>query len=1044
MNQKLREIFLTSALLLSGIAHAQSTALIKVNGVTYTPFDATLDASSGAHVFLNASSDPAQTAVRATQRSLGYREVTYKTALFNTLAFTTATTSVAGSTTTYDFGTANAKTTVIGYWANKDVPIVIGPDGNAYITDGHHTTAGFLQTNLANPTYIIPGYDHPVIGHVVASYYDPAKGPVAPTDAFWTSMMAVNNAMLFGPSGNQLAIATDPGYTGLRPLAASSTPMPKVPGNLGSSAMTNDNYRSLTWGLADGILKSATDSAGKGIKGFSKANSLSPLTPQPDINFVEFFWADFLRNRVVWTDTAAGTALGSDASVYNTAANGQANLIGAPISFFAAVANGTALAKSEVYRDQYGRSIADYTGAAYSDNARSWATSSIANGLAKKGDNYHMYLLDNSTVAGDLTPSALDGVTNTLHVDTTAGQTVAGALKNFTTIQVNAGASISTTWKDSLPALPNSLLTIPAGTGAVVFTGANDYAKLATLAISAGTLEINNPADATLPAVLTGSGGFIKSGTKTLTLSGTSTFTGATTVKAGTLLVSGKLAGSKVALSQGASLTGTGTVGATTNAGLVAPGGTGIGALTIAGDFTQAPTGVLNLQVGGAAAGQYDTLVVQGAAHLGGSLVLENINGYVPRDGDAYNFISATSIDGAFTSVINPLGNALGYSLSTAGGTFQFKVLAVQNSFVPFAVTANQLAVAKALDTTVGDAKAYTLFNRLNVLTGAALPTALDRLSPIAYTQGRRFALSLAESAQSDLRGHYQDLRAGGPLAKGGAGSGVWDLFVSGSMQSGDFGAKAAFPKADFDSSLAGAGVNYRLDKGFVLGASVSSGSIHGDTDADGTNVRVKRKALAVFGSLWSPDRFFAGAHVSNGWSDYRLLRKALGDTLSGTPSGSDVGVGVVAGQEWRMGSLLPRVEGSLDYTRLTQKGATETNGPGALIVDEASRSTVKGRLGGSVAYEILGGTNALRPYVSLFWVNQALDDDLKSTARLASGAGSSFSAVAGTVSRNSLEVGAGISSNLTPSTSLSLGYEGTYNSDYRVHRLDVRANYQF
>ena len=199
---------------------------------------------------------------------------------------------------------------------------------------------------------------------------------------------------------------------------------------------------------------------------------------------MEFYWADFLRNRVVWDNTKTGSALSTT--------NNDRNLIAAPISFYAAVANGNALAKSEVYRDEYGRTLLDYDSPLSSDNTRNWAHDSTSAGrLAKATDTYNMYLLDDSTIQGDITPSALSAANNKLHIDTTTGQTIAGVIANFgASVEINKGTTITTQWKDAALNKPafNSTLTIPHGTGTVTFTGANTYTGATSIA--AGTLAL--------------------------------------------------------------------------------------------------------------------------------------------------------------------------------------------------------------------------------------------------------------------------------------------------------------------------------------------------------------------------------------------------------------------------------------------------------------------------------------------------------------------------------------------------------------------------
>src|SRR5258707_13443957 len=171
--------------------------------------------------------------------------------------------------------------------------------------------------------------------------------------------------------------------------------MPTTPSGVAGSAMLNSPERSLAWGLADGILKSAFDRAGAKIVGYKKTAPGSSV----DINFVEFYWADFLRNRIAWDNNATGSPFGST--------NGDASVTAAPLSFFAAVANGIALAKSEVYRDQYGRLLRDYTNSAlFAANTVNWANGSDSNGPAAPRDTFKLFLLDDTTLIGAITPAA--------------------------------------------------------------------------------------------------------------------------------------------------------------------------------------------------------------------------------------------------------------------------------------------------------------------------------------------------------------------------------------------------------------------------------------------------------------------------------------------------------------------------------------------------------------------------------------------------------------------------------------------------------------
>jgi exosortase/archaeosortase family protein len=99
-----------------------------------------------------------------------------------------------------------------------------------------------------------------------------------------------------------------------------------------------------------------------------------------------------------------------------------------------------------------------YIDATTNTNTVVWATTAIENGLAAVGDTYHLYLRDDSTIAGSIIPSAFS--TNILHIDTAAGTTVTQLVENINYLYVNMGAQLTTIWPD--PFVTNSTLAFPA------------------------------------------------------------------------------------------------------------------------------------------------------------------------------------------------------------------------------------------------------------------------------------------------------------------------------------------------------------------------------------------------------------------------------------------------------------------------------------------------------------------------------------------------------------------------------------------------------
>ena len=154
--------------------------------------------------------------------------------------------------------------------------------------------------------------------------------------------------------------------------------------------------------------------------------------------------------------------------------------------------------------------------------------------------------------------------------------------------------------------------------------------------------------------VYIGSTGITGSDTQVVTLSGTNTYTGNTNVNAGTLVVDGSIASSSLTtVNAGATLMGTGTVGATTVNGTLAPGNS-IDTLIINGDLVLAGTSDFEIDPNGVLADLADLAAVSGNLTYGGTLNVTNIGGAFSW-GDTFNLFDwAGALTGNFTAVYLP------------------------------------------------------------------------------------------------------------------------------------------------------------------------------------------------------------------------------------------------------------------------------------------------------------------------------------------------------------------------------------------------------
>ena len=105
------------------------------------------------------------------------------------------------------------------------------------------------------------------------------------------------------------------------------------------------------------------------------------------------------------------------------------------------------------------------------------------------------------------------------------------------------------------------------------------------------------------------------------------------------------------------------------------------GRINILGDYCQLENSTLTLQLGGDDNSnpnnfQYDQLTISGTAKLGGSLIVELENNYIPKAGDSFTLIQSQSLSGEFDTVELPL----------LGGCLEWFLISIDNELRLFAI----------------------------------------------------------------------------------------------------------------------------------------------------------------------------------------------------------------------------------------------------------------------------------------------------------------------------------------------------------------------
>jgi fibronectin-binding autotransporter adhesin len=213
----------------------------------------------------------------------------------------------------------------------------------------------------------------------------------------------------------------------------------------------------------------------------------------------------------------------------------------------------------------------------------------------------------------------------------TGNQILSGAISDLGggpgRIIQNSAATLTLTGNSTY----NGGLAIHSGTLEIGGAGRLGSGNFAGGISNNGPLLHSSSADQTLSGSISGSGSLSKTGAGTLVLSGNNTFSGATTVDAGTLRVNGSTA-SAVVVDSGATLGGSGSIGAaaTLNAGANLAPGNSVGTLTFSGGLALGANSTVTMEIAGHSA--FDRIhVTGGRLDYGGNLTVSFTGGYTPE-----------------------------------------------------------------------------------------------------------------------------------------------------------------------------------------------------------------------------------------------------------------------------------------------------------------------------------------------------------------------------------------------------------------------------
>ncbi|MFW6254186.1 MAG: PA14 domain-containing protein, partial [Chitinivibrionales bacterium] len=261
-------------------------------------------------------------------------------------------------------------------------------------------------------------------------------------------------------------------------------------------------------------------------------------------------------------------------------------------------------------------------------------------------------------------------------------------------ITVNSGGTLSSNGAVTF----SNDITMNSATLSSSSNQAYDPAYSGIFTIS-GTNTIHNNHDnsITISGAVGGTGSVTKTGAGELELCGTNTYTGATTVSAGTLKVNGSTA-SESAVTVAATLAGTGTVAGSVDArgGTIVPGDGGAGTLST-GSLTLDNTSMLDFELG---ASSRDSIEVSGDLALDGTLDVTGLSGFGQG---TYTLMTCT---GTITDNGLEIGTAPAsctYEISVTANTVELVATEIDVAPTDISLFSDQVAEEQPVNTVVGE-----------------------------------------------------------------------------------------------------------------------------------------------------------------------------------------------------------------------------------------------------------------------------------------------------------------------------------------------------
>jgi outer membrane autotransporter protein len=544
------------------------------------------------------------------------------------------------------------------------------------------------------------------------------------------------------------------------------------------------------------------------------------------------------------------------------------------------------------------------------------------------------------------------------------------------------------------PNLGTGPLALSSSTLEVLPNGGIVSHKSIRLTGSGGTILTDAGSASRLEGGISGVGQLTKDGPGKLILAGANTYSGGTTLKAGTLTV------------QGAQALGFGNVvvnGGTLNADPQA--------INVRGQYTQTAGGTLQLQIAGAQPGQYDTLNVAGNAQLDGTLQLISLR-FRPKAGNLLTLVTTGgAVSGQFARFVDPFVNWDG---PHSAAKLLYQPNSVQLLFLNSGSAGSVTGLTAYYEISFSNAN----IQRLN-LEGRMDDLHLGSNGFSSNMKVNGATLNTDDRSGSDGKSSKTVVE---PILQPGPEN-RWGVWMTGF---GDFVSVDADANANgynFTTGGVSLGLDYRLANELVIGVMGEYAHTWTALQPSG-NLDVNSGRGGLY-ATWSRRGIYLNGAIYGGHNNYASSRPGLAGLATGTTDGAELSTFVSGGYDFHFGSLTVGPTAALQYTYATMNGFSENGSLAPMQIESGSANSLRSDVGFRLFYQWQIGKVLIGPSLKAVWEHEYLYSALPITAGFVGVPGSSATFFGPAEGHDSAIVSTGVSVQWTPTWTIYANYDG-------------------